>query len=169
VFTAGRESYATLVLDALDPTRSIFRHRLFRQHCVFKTFNHGVLVKDLRILNRPMHRTVLIDNSVSSFLHQLRNGIPIVPFFDNPNDCALATLQQLLHVVHAEPDVRVLLDKVFSLERILGRVATATATARRIPRARADADADADAADALRVDHAVSHAMATGLPVGRVA
>ena len=127
MFTAGRESYATLVLDALDPTRSIFRHRLFRQHCVFKTFNHGVLVKDLRILNRPMHRTVLIDNSVSSFLHQLRNGIPIVPFFDNPNDCALA-LQQLLYIVDAEPDVRVLLDKVFSLEQIFGPISRQTST-----------------------------------------
>jgi len=126
-FTAGLEWYAAPVLDALDPTRSIFRHRLFRQHCVFNSF----FAKDLRILNRPMHRTVLVDNSVSSFWPQLRNGIPIMPFVDDPHDSALATLLQFLCTVEAEPDVRPLLDQVFSLERTLGLVVQQATRAQR--------------------------------------
>ena len=29
---------------------------------------------------------VLVDNAAYSYGHQIHNGIPIIPFFDNPND-----------------------------------------------------------------------------------
>lgn len=34
VFTASHSCYANVVLDHMDPQRSIVQHRLFREHCV---------------------------------------------------------------------------------------------------------------------------------------
>jgi len=110
-FTAGQEEYASQVLDRLDPNHTIFRHRLFRQHCAFNG-----LVKDLRVLNRNLERTVLVDNSHTSFLLQMSNGIPIESFVDDMSDQALLTLSKFLAGLKNEFDVRTSLRNIFKLE-----------------------------------------------------
>jgi len=113
-FTAGAEDYATAILDHIDPSGTIFRHRLFRQHCVHK---HGQnFIKDLRILNRRLSRTVLVDNNAHSFIMQLGNGIPIASFFNDSSDKALAYLHHFLESIMHDEDVRHALKHVFRLE-----------------------------------------------------
>lgn len=34
IFTASHASYATAVLDHLDPSNSVISHRLFRENCI---------------------------------------------------------------------------------------------------------------------------------------
>ena len=115
-FTAAQEDYATMILNHLDPTKTIFRHRLFRQHCSLDG-----LVKDLRVLNRNLERTVLVDNTHTSFLSQLTNGIPIESFTNDMTDQALVILAEFLTALENEPDVRVFLQKIFKLETKLMR------------------------------------------------
>jgi Dullard-like phosphatase family protein len=78
VFTAGVQVYADPILDQLDPDRSLFSLRLYRQHCT--PVNH-IFVKDLRVIhNFDLQDIVLVDNSILSFAFQLSNGIPINDF-----------------------------------------------------------------------------------------
>ena len=51
-------------------------------------------IKDLRIItNRAIENICIVDNAVYSFGFQLDNGIPIIPFYDDPND------EELHHLV----------------------------------------------------------------------
>ena len=93
VFTASHQAYADAILDYLDPQNRYFSYRLYRQHCVLTP--EGYYVKDLRIIkNRHLRDVVLVDNSVYSFAYQVDNGVPIISFYDNPQD------EELLHLVY---------------------------------------------------------------------
>lgn len=93
VFTASHKFYADVVLDHLDPTGELIQYRLYRDSC-YQTAD-GVYVKDLRIIkNRQLKDLVIVDNAVYSFGFQLDNGIPIIPFYNNPED------EELLHLVN---------------------------------------------------------------------
>ena len=74
VFTAGREPYATRMLNFLDPEDEFFSFKLFRQHCYPYIHSEGyesMNVKDLRIIkNRDISKLVLIDNSAHTYLFQ---------------------------------------------------------------------------------------------------
>lgn len=119
-FTAAIQEYAEVLMDSVDPHNKFFRHRLFRQHClpVGNSF-----VKDLQVINRPMERTVLVDNNAFSFLTHLANGIPISSFVDDVSDTALIVLQDFLKTINSHGDVRGHLRDVFSLEQLLGESA----------------------------------------------
>lgn len=111
VFTASHKGYADKVIDLLDPERKFISHRLFRDHC-FKT-KQGVYVKDLRILNRSLERIVLVDNAMYSFALQLSNGVPIIPFSDNPADLELQHLTTFLLKLRHVDDVRPVIHQHF--------------------------------------------------------
>jgi CTD small phosphatase-like protein 2 len=49
-------------------------------------------IKDLRILGRDLSELVLIDNAAYSFVHQLDNGIPIIPYYRGEKDYELKAL-----------------------------------------------------------------------------
>jgi len=115
-YTAGLEEYARPLLDWLDPHKRIFRHRLYRDSCLFM---RGYYLKDLQRLNRPMNRIVLVDNNPFCFLPQLSNGIPISSFYDDPNDTALSVLRTFLEKIKDHNDVRPFLRKSFNLESLL--------------------------------------------------
>lgn len=118
VFTAGMEEYADAILNRIDPLGTLFRHRLYRQHCT--TMANGGMAKDLSILNRDLQRTVLVDNCPISFtLPQLENGVLIPSFVDDPLDSALMKLAELLTVLTPVRDVRQHLAKVFQLRRLI--------------------------------------------------
>jgi len=116
-FTAGVEDYATLLLDHLDPHHTIFRHRLFRQHCILRYGNN--FIKDLRVVNRDLRRTVLVDNNANSFLFQPSNGVPIASFFNDLSDKALIYLSHFLNRVDEADDVRPVLSNAFNMEGML--------------------------------------------------
>ncbi len=48
VFTASHKAYADVVLDMLDPDRSLIQYRLYRDHCI--RTEEGIYIKDLRII-----------------------------------------------------------------------------------------------------------------------
>jgi RNA polymerase II subunit A small phosphatase-like protein len=62
IFTASLAKYADPLLDLLD-THHVISHRLFRESC---TCHEGNYVKDLKILGRPIERTIIVDNSPMS-------------------------------------------------------------------------------------------------------
>ncbi|TGZ65708.1 hypothetical protein CRM22_005749 [Opisthorchis felineus] len=88
MFTASLRKYADPVCDFIDES-SHFRHRLFREACVYHQNN---LIKDLSRLGRDVDQVCIVDNSAVSFLFQPNNALHIVSWFDDPNDQALLGL-----------------------------------------------------------------------------
>ena len=113
VFTASYQSYADAILDFIDPDRRYFQFRLYRESC---TVVGETYVKDLRILkNRSLRDVILVDNSVFSFAFQLENGVPIIPYYDDPMDTELYHLMSYMQDVRSAKDVRTHNRTVFSL------------------------------------------------------
>lgn len=67
---------------------------------------YSFFIKDLKILNRPLSRVVLVDNASYSFVWQLDNGIPILPFYANQQDRELDSLKAYLMGLIDAKDVR---------------------------------------------------------------
>lgn len=91
LFTASLSKYADPVADLLDIHR-VFRHRLFRQHCVF---HQGIYVKDLSRLGRPVRETIIVDNSPASYAFHPDHAVPVISWFDDPSDTQLVDLLPL--------------------------------------------------------------------------
>ena len=98
IFTASDQLYADSVLSYIDPMRSYFKHRLYRNNCYKTTSENGTIyVKDLRVIkNVPLSNMIIIDNSVLSFAFQLDNGIPILPYYSNKSDIEMNFLKNYL-------------------------------------------------------------------------
>ncbi|THD26314.1 CTD small phosphatase protein [Fasciola hepatica] len=88
MFTASLRKYADPVCDFID-IGSYFRHRLFREACVYHQNN---LIKDLSRLGRDVDQICIVDNSPVSFLFQPNNALQITSWFDDPTDQALLDL-----------------------------------------------------------------------------
>jgi len=118
-FTAGLEEYSRAVLQEIDPRGQYFRHCLFRQHCAEVYPN--TVVKDLRIINRCATKTVLVDNTLTNFLLQPENGVPITSFFNDDQDSALNVLMEFLTSLDSAGDVRNPIKATFQLPTLLQR------------------------------------------------
>lgn len=116
VFTAGLRVYGEPILDALDPKRTIFKGRFYREDCVWRD---GFYLKDLRVVREDLSRVVLVDNNLLSFVLQPRNGIPVPNFIDDANDRALESLTRVLNSLLDCDDVRPHLDHLFRVANCL--------------------------------------------------
>ena len=112
LFTASIKDYADAILKYIDPEDTIFDYKLYREHCI--EYYNSYMVKDLRIIrNRNLKDMVLVDNSAISFLSQLSNGIPIIPYSDSKDDDELLDLTRYLLSIKDNYDLRIHNKKTF--------------------------------------------------------
>ncbi|KAK9104151.1 hypothetical protein Scep_020995 [Stephania cephalantha] len=120
IFTASQSIYAEQLLNVLDPKRRVFRHRIYRESCVYVDGNY---LKDLSVLGRDLAHVVIVDNSPQAFGFQLDNGVPIESWFDDPSDQELLQLFPFLESLIGADDVRPLIAKKYNLrERVAAAV-----------------------------------------------
>ena len=90
IFTYAEKEYADKVLDIIAPEIDL-EHRLYRDQCVKI---QGYSVKDLRMIQRPLSRIILVDDTPSCALLQPPNLIHILPYQGDTSDTVL--LDELL-------------------------------------------------------------------------
>uniref|UniRef100_A0A4W5R4N5 protein-serine/threonine phosphatase n=1 Tax=Hucho hucho TaxID=62062 RepID=A0A4W5R4N5_9TELE len=101
LFTASLAKYADPVTDLLDQC-GVFRARLFRESCVF---HQGCYVKDLSLLGRELHKTLILDNSPASYIFHPENAVPVVSWFDDVEDAELLHLLPVFEDLSQAEDV----------------------------------------------------------------
>lgn len=69
--------------------------------------------------NRDLKDVVLIDNAVYSFILNMENGVPIIPFYNNKDDTELLKLKNFLMNLKHVDDVRPYIMKYFEWETFL--------------------------------------------------
>ena len=57
IFTASISEYANKAIDLVDPLR-VCAYRLYRENC---TYQNGMYIKDLSLLNRDLKNIIIVD------------------------------------------------------------------------------------------------------------
>lgn len=82
--------------------------RLYREHC----FNYmGSYIKDLSLIGRPMKDVIIVDNSPNAYYFHPENAVPILSWYDDPDDRCLFELIPLLEALSHVDDVRMCIPK----------------------------------------------------------
>lgn len=115
VFTASTKEYAEQVINKFDSQRRVLKYRLYREDC---TEVSGHFVKDLERLGRDLSKVIILDNSVTAFMYQLDNGIPISSWFSDQQDQELEKACFILERLAEIEDVRPALNSMFNLPRL---------------------------------------------------
>jgi Dullard-like phosphatase family protein len=84
-FTASHPDYANQIINRIAPSIPL-SHRFFRSSCQSSC---GYLVKDLRIINRPLSRILLLDDTAGSALANPHNYVRIPPWNGGRTDTLL--------------------------------------------------------------------------------
>jgi TFIIF-interacting CTD phosphatase-like protein len=78
------KDYADPILDKIDPEKTIFKKRMYRDSCIKC---EQFFIKDLDvILDREKKNIIIVDNSILSFAFDLANGVPINSFMGDEED-----------------------------------------------------------------------------------
>ncbi len=110
VYTASARDYADAVMDSIDPSRSIFCARLYREHCIpMGQMN----IKNMA--NFDGKNVFLLDNLIYSFAFNIDQGIPICAFVDDPQDVELQDLAEMLENLPNYESLNALLQDLLGL------------------------------------------------------
>lgn len=89
VFTASVKEYADAILNHIDPENKLIHHWYYWESCrKSEADGNQIYVKDLWMFEDEfdLKDIVIVDNAVYSFINQLENGIPIIPFWYDKED-----------------------------------------------------------------------------------
>jgi Dullard-like phosphatase family protein len=101
-FTASQSEYADQVISKIAPNHPSCR-RFCRNSCLHHS---GYLVKDLRILRRPLNRIVLVDDCAGSALRNPNQLIHVKPWNgDKKDDLLIERLLPILQHIAREDDM----------------------------------------------------------------
>lgn len=79
--------------NTLKEKDKFISHRLYRGNCMVE---HGVHIKDLSRLGRPLESMIIVDNIRDNFCRQKSNGIEIATWVGDVQDRELQRLGQFL-------------------------------------------------------------------------
>jgi carboxy-terminal domain RNA polymerase II polypeptide A small phosphatase len=89
IYTASMSIYANPLVDTIDPDRLI-PFRLYRDHC----FSYqGSYIKDLS------SDVIIVDNSPNAYHFHPENAVPILSWYDDPDDKCLFEMLPLLEAL----------------------------------------------------------------------
>lgn len=74
-------------------------------------------VKDLRVIDRELTDMVLVDNAAYSYIYQMDNGIPILPYYHGSTDFELKALQAYIESMLLLKDMRSANRRTFKLHQ----------------------------------------------------
>ena len=95
LYTASMSIYANPLVDTLDQD-GLIPFRLFREHCF--SFQ-GSYIKDLSLIGRPMKDVIIVDNSPNAYFFHPENAVPILSWYDDPDDKCLFEMIPLLEAL----------------------------------------------------------------------
>jgi CTD small phosphatase-like protein 2 len=104
VMSASSKELTNKIVDFLERDGDLFSFRLYREACYMT--DTSLFIKDLRIINRPLDRIAIVDDSTYAFGFQLENGVPIIPYTGDPEDNELILLSQYLDHIALSKDFR---------------------------------------------------------------
>ena len=114
IFTASSKGYADTIIDYIDPSKTFFKFRLYRDACI--PIQKHIYIKDLRIIkNYEPSNIVLMDNSLYSFINQPSNGMLLYSFYwDDKDDQLIRAKNFLIKYICNAKDVREDLEKWYN-------------------------------------------------------
>lgn len=111
VYTASARDYADAVMDTIDPKRTAFCARLYRENCLPVS---GMNIKNLAIFEGP--DVFIVDNLIYSYAFHMPQGIPICAFVDDPMDVELQDLAEILENLPYYKTLPALIDDLLGLD-----------------------------------------------------
>ena len=107
VFTASFRDYAEKILNVFDPSSHYIKNVLARENCTEITKH---FIKDFNIVaNSHVKKEdiIMLDNRVISYGYNMMQGVPILPFYDDPEDTELRDIVPFLkHLSAHETDAQ---------------------------------------------------------------
>jgi TFIIF-interacting CTD phosphatase-like protein len=115
-FTSSTPEYSNPIIDAIAPGTPA-HHRFTRDNCAMHS---GYAVKDLRLLDLPVNRIVLVDDIEGSAILQPRNLIRIAPWYgtDEHDNVLLKQLLPVLEILATEEDLPVAFQRALNKSQV---------------------------------------------------
>lgn len=102
VLTALESCFANKIIDKILPNvKSCCR--FFKDSCAYFV---GYFIKDLKIINRPLSKTLMIDYSAGSAIKNPKNLIKIKPWNGEKDDNVLNGLIKIFESIDFDEDIR---------------------------------------------------------------
>lgn len=114
VYTSADQLYADAVVDYIEKDQQFFAYRLYQTQCLHKEDKY--LFKNLELLcsNRSLSDIIIVDNLVRNYSLSVRNGIPILDYRGDSEDCQLVHLAKYLRCLANEPSMQEAINRDFA-------------------------------------------------------